>query len=113
MGFAFPGKCVAPGGCWGRWGAGLICMRLLAQLLQDAVTPLVMLPRLPSFFGTFLHLQLRMGRATWRYPGSAIIIVILGYFSAGACGWEGAASLGFAVGHSLHPSGAWQCLPWG
>lgn len=81
--------------------------------------PLVVFPRLLSLLGTFLHLQLYVGRTAWGFPGSAIIIiiiVILGNFSAGAHGWEGAASPGFAVGHSLHPSGVWQCLlwlPWG
>lgn len=90
-------------------------MQLLVWLLQDAGTPLVLFPSLPSFLGTFVHLQVQphMGRTTSGLPGSTIIIIILGMnFSAGAHGWEGAASPGFAIWHSLHPSGAWQCLLW-
>lgn len=106
----FQGERAAPGGCRGRWGSSA-CGSWL-WLLQDAVTLLVVFPGLLSLLGTFLHLQLYVGRTAWGFPDSAITIILLGNFSAGAHGWEGAASPGFAVGHSLHPSGAWQCLLW-
>lgn len=59
------------------------------RLLQAVVVPLVLFPRLLSFLGTFLHLQVQpyTGRTASGFPGSAIIIIILGVnFSAAAGG---------------------------
>lgn len=92
MGFACP-----RGLCCSWRVSGLICMRLLLQLLQDAVTPLVVFPRLLSFLGTFLHLQLSVGRTASGFPGGAIII-ILGNFSAGTRCWEGLPHRGLQSG---------------
>lgn len=98
-GLSFQGECAAPGGCQGRWGSSA-CGSWL-WLLQDAVMPLAVFPGLLSLLGTSLHLQLYVGRTIWGFPDSAIIIIILGNFSAGAHGWEGAASPGWALPASL------------